>query len=363
MERFITQETGENEIKITAAAEGGECVSSGLFQVRPVRFGGRYTDMLLCGGIETKPYARRKGLVRKMLSLGEEFGRSMGAAFSILHPFSFSYYRKFGYERVSDTLIVSFPISALDFVPYFRDLKPFEPGMLADYISYYDRFSKNRNLMFKFSDNYTAPENMFVLRDGQGICGHVVIDDPKTFDGVNKMVGEGLVVRELGFLDPDSLCRILGFLRMFEGEQTRIIVKDAGPVPELDLYLKHYMDTSYELRPDIMAKVLDTEKAISLVRYREGGRRFVIEVSDEHPNVGGRFAVSISDVGTDVREAGSGEVADIKVSAQALSRLVFGCDSFTKDTAAFLPGVTVCGSSEKVLDAFPKQINGNFYHF
>ena len=363
MERFITQETGENEIKITAAAESGECVSSGLFQVRPVRFGGRYTDMLLCGGIETKPYARRKGLVRKMLSLGEEFGRSRGAAFSILHPFSFSYYRKFGYERVSDTLIVSFPISALDFVPYFRDIKPFEPGMLADYIRYYDRFNENRNLMFKLPDGYTAPENMFVLRDAQGIRGHVVIDDPKTFDGVNKMVGEGLVVKEIGFLDPDSLCKILGFLRMFEGEQTRIIVKDAGPVPELDLYLKHYMDTSYDLRPDIMAKVLDSQKALSLVRYREGGGRFVIEVRDDHPAVGGKYAVSASGIGADVRRAGPEEEADIAVSAPALSRLAFGCDSFTKDTAAFLPGVTVSDSSEKALEAFPKQINGNFYHF
>ena len=414
MESFITQRKGENSITIKAQNDSGEFVSTGDFRVEKVRFCSRYVDMLLCCGIETKPYARRKGLVGRMLSMGEAFGRSRGAVFSVLHPFSFSFYRKYGYERVSDTLIISFPIRALDFVPYCNDLRPLTAEMVPRFREYYDSFNEKRNLMFGLPEDYKAPGNMYVLTDGGEIRGHVLVDNPKTFDGVNKMNGDGLTVREMGFADPRSLGRILGFLRMFESEQPRVIIKDAGPLPEVDTYLKHYMDTSYVLRPDIMAKVLDSEKALRLVRYRKASGNlnalgnlnvsgnlnasgnlnvsgnlnasgtpdasgakcdsgtFTVRINSAEPEVGGTFQIipdADSPAVTRLCKADEAHGADgtanhdIEVSAQALSRLVFGCDSYTAETAAYLPGVVLSETSQKVLDAFPKQINGNFYHF
>ena len=363
MEENYDEKAGSLEIK--AVSGDGEIMSSGMFLLRHVRFGGRYVQVLTLCGLETKPQFRRIGLVRKMMAEGEKFALQNGVSIAILHPFSFSYYRKFGYERVSDTLVISFPLSAISFVPYFRDMKPLTTDLVPAYIEYFDAFSKNRNLIFRqYADNIDL-KGTYVLLEGDKITGHVKLDNLKHFDGVNRCDPDGLFLRQLGFLSPDALTKVLGFLRMFEGEQEKVTVCDAGPLPELDSFLKNYMHTEYVLRPDIMAKVLDTEKALSMARYRPGSGRFTLRVNDGDPGIGGTFSVEVDgDGGCKVKRVdGENACPDIILSPQALSKLIFGYDSYDPDTAAYLPGVTVTDTSYKVLDAFPKQINGWFEHF
>ena len=363
LEKNYNEKTGLLEIKAVSCE--GETMSSGTFQLRQVRFGGRYVQVMSVGGLETKPQFRRMGLVRKMMAEGEQFAARNGVSIAILHPFSFSYYRKFGYERVSDTLIISFPLSAIGFVPYFRDMKPLTADLVPAYIDYYDAFSKDRNLMFRQYPDNIDTRGVYVLLEGNKITGHVKLDNQKHFDGVNRCDPDGLFLRQIGFLSPDALTKVLGFLRMFEGEQEKVTVCDAGPVPELDLFLKNYMHTEYVLRPDIMAKVLDTEKALLLAKYRPGSGDFTLRVVDADPRIGGTYRVEVDgDGGCKAKRVdGDSHEPDIILSPQALSKLIFGYDSYTPSTAEYLPGVSVTDTSYKVLDAFPKQISGWFEHF
>ncbi|MBO5077072.1 MAG: GNAT family N-acetyltransferase [Clostridia bacterium] len=358
---IIRESVSDNTLRLKALRSDGAVMSSGVFTVRDTRFGGQYVKMLAVGGLETAPQFRRQGLVRELLAEGEAFGRERGAIIAILHPFSFAFYRKFGYERVSDTVRVRFPLTALEFVPRYRELTPFTPELLPAYLDYYDRFSKDRNLMPRLTADDIDPAGLYVLRDGGNISGHVILEKRQHFDGVNRMSPDGLYVKQLGFLSPGALARVLGFLRMFEGEQLEVLLRDIGPTPEVGEFLKHYMHTSYDLRPDIMAKVLDVPAVLAACAYEASFAPFTLRVNDE------TFAVSADTFAAGaaglVQRVDDPASADLTVAPQALSRLVFGADKYTVDTARYLPGVEITAASGNALAAFRKQINGWFEHF
>lgn len=53
-------------------------------------------------GVSTWPEYRRQGLVTKLLLHSLETMRAVGLTFSMLHPFEFGFYRKFGWEQFSE---------------------------------------------------------------------------------------------------------------------------------------------------------------------------------------------------------------------------------------------------------------------
>ena len=213
-------------------------------------------------------------------------------------------------------------------MPRCRDLTPLTAELLPAYLAYFDRFSKDRNLMPKLSSGDVDPAGLYVLSDGDSISGHVQIENRKHFDGVNRMDPDGLYVKQLGFTDPAALARVLGFLRMFEGEQAEVILRDIGPTPEVNEFLRHYMHTSYELRPDIMAKVLDIPAVLAACAYEPGSGAFSIRVGN---------AVYARSADGSVDRVDNAGAADIAVSLQALTRLAFGADKYNVDSARGFP--------------------------
>ena len=97
--------------------DAGVSMSHAGAVTRQTRFAGSNITTLAIGGVGTAPEYRRNGCVRAMFEEILPKAKENGWAVSILHPFSFSYYRKFGYEKVSDHVLLSFPITALDFLP------------------------------------------------------------------------------------------------------------------------------------------------------------------------------------------------------------------------------------------------------
>ncbi len=87
---------------------------------------------MTAGGITTEPEYRRGGYVREILNRSFEMSKDHGAVVSMLHPFSFGYYRKFGYDCICDHLILEFPISKLEFVERNPNLVRYEGGEVSD---------------------------------------------------------------------------------------------------------------------------------------------------------------------------------------------------------------------------------------
>ena len=349
--------------------DGTELTHAGVCS-RMTRFAGRWIPTMTIGGIGTDPRYRRRGAVRALFEQLMPAARENGWYVGLLHPFSFSFYRKFGYERVSETIIADMPMTALDFLPRYPDLVPLDeaknPG---DVVKVYAAFNKNRNLSF----DRVSPDQ-FRRRDGTtylyynaaGECaGYVITQVENHYDGINRMISDNLHVREIVFLDKDALTHLLSFLRMYEGELKTIRFHDIGLTPEVDLCFKHFMDTRYDVHPDIMARVLDTEAMLRANAYPSEGRGlFTLRVEDYLPDVAGTFRVEYENGACEVERL-DGDLAksDLTVGSTALSKLFYGTDAFDAALASYIDGVKMETDAADFFRAFPKRINGLYEHF
>lgn len=336
---------------------------------RMTRFAGGWIPTMTIGGIGTDPQYRRQGAVRAVFERLMPAARENGWFVGLLHPFSFAFYRKFGYERVSDTVIANMPMTALDFLPRFADLVPLDeakdPG---DIVKVYEAFGKKRNLTFErlSPDKFRRRDSTtYLYYNAAGECaGYVITQVENHYDGINRMISDNLHVREIVFLDRDALTHLLSFLRMYEGELKTIRFHDIGLTPEVDLCFKHFMDTSYDIHPDIMARILDTEAMLRANSYPTERGIFTIRVEDTLPDVAGTFRVEYENGACDVeRLDGDTAKSDLTVGPTALSKLLYGTDAFNAELASYLDGVKMENAAADFFRAFPKRINGLYEHF
>ncbi|MBR5221186.1 MAG: GNAT family N-acetyltransferase [Clostridia bacterium] len=333
------------------------------------RFAGSWIPTMTIGGVGTRPQFRRQGTVRELLENLMQSSRENGWYVSLLHPFSFSYYRKFGYERVSDTIIADMPMTALDFLPRYSDLVQLEEAEHPeDILGLFASFNKNRNLSFdRFSvDQFKKSKcYTYLYYNEVGTCtGYVITQIENHYDGINRMISDNLHVWEMGYLDRDALLHLLSFLRMFEGELKTIRFHDLGPIPEVDLCLKHFMDTRYDIHPDIMARILNTEAMLRVNAYPTERGIFTLRVEDWLPDVAGTFRVEYENGKCEVERLDSDlSKADLTVGPTALSKLFYGTDSFDATLASYLDGVKMENDAADFFRAFPKRTNGLFEHF
>lgn len=371
---LIEKQTGENALGKRFSFEirsddNAVSMSHATVDLRQTRFAGNWVNTLLIAGVGTPVPYRRQGCVRLFLETLLPNAEKYDAAVSLLHPFSFSYYRKFGYERVSDTVIADFPITALDFLPRYADLVPMCEEKLPEVVSLFDRCMAKRNLTFrraaamnKFPFDGERQTYLYYAPDGHP-AGYVMVEPQNHYDGINRMISDALVVWELVFEDRDALLHLLSFLRMYEGELDTVHLRDIGMTPEVDWVLKHYMHTTYDIHPDIMARVLDTEKMLRANTYPTTPGHFTLRVEDNLPRVAGTFRVDYADGACNVERLSDTAAADLTVGSAALSRLLYGCDAYNAELASYLDGVTMANAAEDFFRAFPKRINGLYEHF
>ncbi|MBP3919592.1 MAG: GNAT family N-acetyltransferase [Clostridia bacterium] len=348
--------------------EDGKEMSHAGIDTKLTRFAGGWIPTMTVGGVGTLPQYRRQGCVRAMLEDLLPRAREFGWYVSLLHPFSFSYYRKFGYERVADTVICDMPMSALDFLPRYPDLIPLDEAKHPeDILSVFETFSKNRNLTFQRSDigNFKKKDSVtYLYYNEAGVCeGYVITQIDNYYDGINRMVSVNLIVHEIVYLNKNALMHLLSFLRMYEGELKTVHFRDIGMTPEVDLCFKHFMDTKYDMHPDIMARVLDTEAMLRANAYPTEHGVFVLRVEDNLETVRGTYRVEYERGSCEVELLSDTAKADLTVGATALSKFFYGTDAFCDETAAYLDGVKIEGNTRDFFRAFPKRINGLYEHF
>lgn len=367
MSEIVTTERFDYEdyssLRVAAVDENGNALSKGVFKYLDSFYGKDWLKVMIAGGIGTPVHLRRGGNVRKMFEEMHAEGVKEGAAVSLLHPFSFAYYRKFGYEKVADHLIVRCPVRYIDFVPRVCNFVPYDEEKLPDLIKVYNTFAKGRNLLFRrFNDKYYKDPNklIYICYKGGEPVSYLVISGKKDFY-VNHSINRVLTVHETCYTSPEALREIFSFLRMFEGEYDDIEFANIAMCPEVELMLKNYTHTSYTLVPDIMAKVLNTEKMLLANDYpvAEGG--FTVKIEDVMESVAGTYKVSYGGGDCTVKRVDGS--ADLTLSAPAFARLIYGYDGINADAARYMDGVQIDGNASGFFAAFPKKPCGVFEHF
>lgn len=368
-------ERRKNTLFVESLDDAGRRASWGQAFLTTVQLNGASVDALRIGGIGTAPEHRRQGLVRECLKQIFDFAGETGCLMSVLHPFSSSYYRKFGFERVSDHRILEFPMKALDFVPFFRDMIPCEDIALRKDLSFiHNEFIKTRNISSPRPDHYSYPmdhkeKKTYIWYDDQKRPAAYIIYGVENFFSVNHMESVNLNVYEMCYLNPEGLMRLLGFIRMFEGELETVKIHNCAMAPEVELMLRHYMHTRITLVSDVMARVHDVGGVLAAVKYPALPGRFTVRVrepektSHNPEKTDGVWQVEYEAGQAQVTRLGAQADCDIACDVPAFTQLVAGFQSFGAETARYMHNVELNNSCEDFFRAFPNRPCGVFEHF
>ncbi|MBQ7378900.1 MAG: GNAT family N-acetyltransferase [Clostridia bacterium] len=352
-------------MQVACVDEAQTVQSSGAFTLTDSSYGKGTVKTLLAGGIATPVEYRRGGNIRKMFDHMHALAANEGAAVALLHPFSFSYYRQFGYERVSDHVFLRFPTAKIDFVPRRCGFKAYKEDMLPDILAVYRTFAKGRNLLLPRVNGgrYADPGRMtYLCYDGEMPIAYVVCSGSKTLS-VNHYADTVLTVHEMAYVSPAALREIFSFLRMFEGEYDEIVLCDAGIYTEADMLLTHYMHTAYTIVPDLSARVLNTKAMLSAHEYPQKEGAFTVRVEDTMPSVAGTYRVSYGGGDACVEQLSDGADADVALPVAAFTQLIYGYRALDAHSLAYLEGARILGNCEDLLRAFPRKPGGIFEHF
>ena len=365
----------ESHIRFSTVTAEGITLSGGSLSFRTVHFAGRAITCGLVGGVGTDPEYRRGGLVREIFSEMAKACDDRAIPLTILHPFSFDYYRKFGFERVADHRVLEFPITALDFAPRYPALVRCQGDTYGeDLATVYNTFAaEGRHLLPKRSRHSfptsDSTKKVYLSRDEEGRPDGYIILEIENYFSVNRMVSVNLHVHELVFLTPEALIKLFGFIRMFEGEMETVKLHNTAMAPEIELCLRHYMHIGITIIPDIMARINDVKAFFEAVPYpaEPGSFTFKAKEPATSPWTGdrtnGTWRVDYGDSKTTVTSLPDGADWDFAADIPALTQLAFGYESYGYDTARYTANTEWRTEAKDFFRAFPRRPSGIFEHF
>ena len=95
----------------------------------------------------------------------------------------------------------------------------------------------------------------------------------------------------------------------------------------------------------------------------ESAGRFTLRVTDEYGVASGAWRVTYAHGQAQIERLPEDAACDLTMDVRPLAALMYGALTADADSIACLDGVTVNGSAEDFLRAFPKRPCGMFEHF
>ncbi len=366
---------GEVEYEeLRLSGENGELISKTSVSTLNTRYEAHYVKTLNVGGVFTPPEHRRLGYVRRTMERILEDACARGYTVSLLHPFDCNCYRKFGYELLSDHVMLDFPMSFLSGIEPCRSLRRMDAGSLGDALAVYERFSCGRSLMlersggYRYSDadfrfdfaGFTGVETYIYYENGAPE-GYIIYSGESRFE-VNRSVKPYLHVHELAYTSPDALRALLGFVTLFAGEYERVRLENIAMSPEVRLLIPQQTGMEVCVVPDIMGRVLDVKRVLELHEYPVEPGRFRIRLDDGLGVAAGVWSVEFENGRGEAKKLPDAAEYDAELTMPAFTRLAYGCSDGTEEGGRYIPGVRIKERSD-LFRAFPHRVRGAFEHF
>ncbi|MFC6717797.1 enhanced intracellular survival protein Eis [Natrialbaceae archaeon GCM10025810] len=295
--------------------------------------------------VATPPEYRRRGYVARLLERSLEEYRERGSLVSILWPFGYAFYRRYGWETANRLAIHECDPSVLSFAREeydredgrFRRLEARDFSTLeAAYVAHRDRYaiSLERDEAWWrhriFDGHGTAPFVYAYERDGD-VRGYLVYEiEDRSGDETRR--GRTMAVSELVAVDHDALLALLAFCADHDPQVERVRFR----VPE-DLPIRETVrdpdevETALETGP--MVRLVDAAETLSALSYPPMDANLTLAVED--PLVewnDATFELSVADgratcerlVGLGDADPDTSASVDARLDVAALSQLVVG---------------------------------------
>lgn len=311
------------------------------------------------GGVVSAPESRRKGNIRALF--GQVFADDLaeGRVFSVLFPFSHAYYRQFGYELCHEGRVMELQTDALAKFKLSADVRMIESGEdSAPFAPIYDAYAARYNYAVArnalawrrilWGETFKTEAYRYVLsRDGRGIAYCMFRPERQSESNVL------MHLYDYAYVDKAALHELLGFLYRLRAliGNIRLELPDGFELSAL-------LDEPYDLKPvrlrRTMARVVDAQAALRLMRHPASAGAYTIEVRDDFlPQNAGVYRVTFGGGEAAIARAEPGTPCDLRVSAQALAPLCIG--HLSLDMAAYRDDVALLGNEETLRSVFVRK--------
>lgn len=302
---------------------------------------GRKMGMGGIGGVSCWPEARRGGLVAGLLVRSIRDMKEKGQIVSLLTPFSYAFYRRYGWEMAIDRKKYTvpaylFPVSAKAHVPGSIERLPQEEDAIIERLGpVYEQYAARYNGTLSRTPDWWKQR---VIRKRKGDYA-VYRDEAGRIQGYlqYRMKNREFTVHECVALTPEAERGLWRFIAMHDSMAERAVLY--VPVDDGLSILGAEPRFGQAIEPYFMARIVDLipfleQYAFTPLEDRPAGRAggepavFTLEVSDEHADWNnGRFTVAVDAAGraevTRDRSARDGD-AVISGTIQAFAALFTG---------------------------------------
>lgn len=324
-------------------------------------FDGAPAGMGGIGGVASSPEDRRGGNVRGLFLAVLNEMRERGDTFSYLYPFSFSYYRKFGYETGMRLIKLKAPLEQLLALRQPGRAERFVPGEggtdPAPVIEIYNDFAPQYNLCVDRDawrwrdllehDPVTSRRHAYLWHTEDGRPGAYVIFRPQP-----ERDPDELHVLDAAWRSREALLGLLGFLSGFSSN-LKTVAWELPPGVNPEYLWPECRDFRAETSYQGMSRVVHAQKALRLMRKPEGSGSVRVSVNDAFlPANTGVYKIDWENGGGGVRKV-KGSAADLECSAAALAQLVTGYLPFSG--TRLRADVSVNGNAEALAKLFVKK--------
>lgn len=347
--------------------DDGSMVASIYTMRHHMAFGGQGVPAGEVHMVGSLPEGRGGGNVRALMAEVLRDFKARGDVFATLIPFSFAFYRKFGFELVARSLEQRVPIEQLASMGCtYAVTRVSSEQDVAVIRGLYDAFALTRNLAELRGDDAWAYRGngewgerdffhldclryTYVLWDDAG-TPHAYVTFIFVTGEKGPFVGE-LKVSDMVYDSPEAFRGVLGFLYRMRAKVTHVCF-DLMDDLDLATILPECEDVERTLGGHVMARLLDVRRALELMPHPHAVGSYVVSVEDAFmPENTGAYRVTFGPEATQVEL--TSDPADLEVTEQTLCQLVVGRISL--DDALYREGTIVHAQKDVLRQVFVRR--------
>lgn len=308
-----------------------------------VNFFGKIFKMAGIGNVMSAPeYLQSKGIDTLMKQAFNDMYQNK-VTLSYLGPFSFDYYRRFGYEQVFEKLQIELPFEKLIRYPkpMMGHLRRFKYNQAQEVIG--ELFAaKNtagtvvRNSWWWKNLSLWSPDDLLA----------VFYDETDVITGYLRYecVENDFIVRDMFYQTPDAFLGLMHFINKHRSIYQKIVIESSDINLRVNKFITNPLDATVTVKPSMMARIVRLKQfLIDYPMQVENLHTINIEVNDSLEWNSHVWQLSVKNHEVELGKADD-EIPDVIVNIQTLTKALFGYQSL-KDS--FLIG-DVLGDPDKI---------------
>ena len=351
--KFNAEEDSTVKVPVLAAFNEGRLIAGVEMYDYKINYCGNFLGTIVVSGVCSQPECRRMGGIREVFNKIGETAIENDWVLGFLHPFSISYYEKFGYANLNRVFAVKVPFEKLSHIPRNTDVILYTGEQLEELSALHEKCALRENLITLRDGKqhfcatpYESAEYTYFRRDENGIAdGYVRFK-------VNRPTE--LVAEEFFALTPEALYGLIGFLRNYDGIVKTLTVCKQYQGSDFACIADRIDGVAYEYNGTVAGRIYNLKKLLENNVYPEEYGRFSILSVDDLEQNNGIFDVEYRN-GKGVVTCRKDGDYDISLTAPAAARLMLAGEGHTEKTAEYINGVEIKGDAKDFFRAFPHR--------